>query len=431
VPLGDPFRARRRLHRRSLAGALAAAVLGAQLLVVPAAAGTPQTIDFDLPASDIVGASLDLSSTGTASSGLALTFASDTPSVCTVTDTTLDLVAEGDCTVTASQAGDGSWDPAPDVQDTMTVDLPPPPAPDPQPQTITFTLPSSGYVGSTTPLTGTASSGLVVAFVVDTPAVCSTDGTTLALNAAGTCTVTASQAGDADWDPAPDVADSMTVKLSPLVTGDGATLGRYALNGAIRSAVIDPDTGVTYVGGDFTQIGVRTGSVALVDGPESGSDRLTAHSPDVIGSQLQVFPDDSTGYFVAGHIGSVNGDGVKRDIVTRMTTSGTVDTSWSLNTTCGSTLPNWAQNEPRWDLGDRLATSVNLAPTTSGDSTIGLAFIDKATGVAKRTGAGDSSCGSSGRLWAGTGVFAPLASCAGWVVCFGFVSDVITDPGSN
>jgi hypothetical protein len=434
VPLGSPHaHARpRRSARRVIAAAFAASIGFEQLLIGPAAALTPQTITFDLPASHVVGTSIDLSTAASASSGLPVAFASDTPSICTVTSTTLDLVAEGTCTVAASQPGDETWDPAPDVQDSMTVDPAPPPPPDPDPQTITFTLPSSGYVGSTVPLTGTASSGLPVTYTVETPAVCASDGTTLALDAAGTCTVAATQAGDTNWLPAADVPASITVKLSPLVTADGANLGRYALNGPIQSTVIDPDTGVTYVGGTFTQIGVRTGSVALVDPPDSGSDALKSTSPDVIGSQLQVFPDDATHYFVAGHIGSVNGDGVKRDIVNRLTTTGTIDTSWSLKTTCGAgPLPNWAQNHPRWDLGDRLAVNVNLSPTTSGDSTIGLAFIDKATGVARRTGAGDSTCGLSGRIWPSTPVFAPLASCASWIVCVGYVSDVVEDPGSN
>jgi beta-propeller uncharacterized protein DUF5122 len=417
--------------RRGVAGALITGIAFVQLLTAPvAAAGSPQTISFDLPASDIVGSAFDPA--GTATSGLPVAYASDTPSTCSVEGIVLTLTAEGTCTVTASQAGDATWDPAPYVQDSMTVDPAPPPPPVQQPQTISFTLPPNGHVGATMAITGTASSGLPVSYAVQTPSICASDGTTLALDAAGTCTVTASQAGDQEWLPAPDVIVSTTVTLPPIVTSDGANLGRYALNGPIQSMVIDPETGITYVGGTFTEIGVRTGSVALVEPPDSGSDALKAASPDVIGSELKVFPDDATGYFVAGHIGSVNGDGAMRDFVNRMTTAGQVDTSWSFHTTCGTTdPPDWAKRPAQWDLGDTLATNVNLSPTTSGDSTIGLSLIDKDTGLAKRTGAGDAACGASGRVWSSTPVFAPLASCTGWIVCLGYVIDVVKDPGSN
>jgi hypothetical protein len=419
--------------RRGASATLIALVGGVQIFGAPVAvASTPQTITFALPTSDVVGSTLDLSATAT--SGLVVTFASDTTSTCAVAAAVLTLIAAGACTVTASQAGDADWDPAPDVHDSMTVDAAPPPPPfDPQPQTITFMLPASGYVGATIPLAGTASSGLEVQYASLTPAICATDGTTLALDAVGTCTVRASQPGNQDdWLPAPTVDVSATVKLAPFVTSDGANLGRYALNGPIQSMVIDPATGITYVGGTFSEIGVRTGSVALLNGPASGTDTLMAGSPDVIGSELKTFPDNATGYFVTGHIGSVNGDGVLRDTASRMMLDGKVDTSWSLHTTCGTAeLPNWARYPIQWDLGDVLVSNINMAPTASGDSTMGLAFIDKATGVARRTGAGDGSCGASGRIWPNTAVFAPLISCASWQVCSAYVSDVVKNPGAN
>ena len=77
--------------------------------------------------------------------------------------------------------------------------------------------------------------------------------------------------------------------------------------------------------------------------------------------------------------------------------------------TCGgSELPNWAMWPVMWDLGDVLVANVNMAATTNDNSTIGLVFIDKATGVARRTGAGDASCGASGRIWPHTPVFGLL-----------------------
>ena len=45
----------------------------------------------------------------------------------------------------------------------------------------------------------------------------------------------------------------------------GVDLGEYAVNGTVRALVQDAATGTTYLGGDFTQIGVRTGPLAVVD----------------------------------------------------------------------------------------------------------------------------------------------------------------------
>jgi len=427
----------RRVHsplrrgRRAAISALIACLLLAQSVVAPAAALTPQTITFELPASEVVGSAIDLSAT--ASSGLPVTFSVSTPSICSVSGIVLSMIGAGTCTVTASQAGDPSWAAAPDVQASTTVDAAPPPPPaDPDDQMIDFSLPGSAYVGATVSLTATATSGREVAYVVTTPSVCATDGVTLALDATGICTVEASQAGDVDWNPAPTVARSTSVTLSPFVTSDGANLGRYALNGPIQSMVIDPETGITYVGGTFTEIGVRTGSISHVNAPDSGNDSLRDASPDAIGSQLSVYPHNDSGYFIDGHLASLNGINVLRDGVTRMTTSGNIDASWSLRTTCGTTtLPDWARMPVRWDLGDTLVANIGMAATASGDSTIGLAFIDKATGVVKRTGAGDGTCGSSGRIWPSTPVFSPLTSCAAWAVCVGSVTDVVKDPGSN
>ena len=70
----------------------------------------PQTIDFALPESGTVGATLPLQ--GIANSGLPLTYEAKPPSRCAVEDTELRLTAEGKCKVEASQAGDDVHAPA-------------------------------------------------------------------------------------------------------------------------------------------------------------------------------------------------------------------------------------------------------------------------------------------------------------------------------
>ncbi len=59
--------------------------------------------------------------TATATSGLTVAFASQTTAVCTVSGTTLTIVTPGTCTIRASQPGNGSWSPAPDVDQSFIV----------------------------------------------------------------------------------------------------------------------------------------------------------------------------------------------------------------------------------------------------------------------------------------------------------------------
>ena len=243
--------------------------LAVQLIGAPhVAALTAQTITFSLPGYDLVGGTIPL--TGTASSGLPVAYASATEDICTIDADLVELIDQGTCTVIASQAGDEEYDPAPDVQASVLAKLA---------QTIDFSLPASGLVGASVPLSGTATSGLDVAYASTTPGICAVDGATLDLLTAGTCDVTASQPGDDAWTPAEDVAASMLVELPPYTSPDGAKLGRYAFNGYVKTLAIDQETGVTYVGGDFTQVGIRTGAVAVVDPPGSGSDAPPGRQP--------------------------------------------------------------------------------------------------------------------------------------------------------
>jgi hypothetical protein len=60
-------------------------------------------------------------------------------------------------------------------------------------------------------VSASASSGLSVSFSSLTPGVCSVSGTTVTLLTGGTCTVRASQAGNATYGAAPDVDRSFTI----------------------------------------------------------------------------------------------------------------------------------------------------------------------------------------------------------------------------
>lgn len=95
------------------------------------------------------------------------------------------------------------------------------------PQAITFPAQAShefvsgGTVSIDPP--ATASSGLPVSYASTTPDVCTVSGITVTTVSAGTCMVVASQGGNAQWEPAADVA--MSIVLVPDSGGEGGNGG--------------------------------------------------------------------------------------------------------------------------------------------------------------------------------------------------------------
>jgi len=81
---------------------------------------TPQTITFAAPVSMALG-SAPFSVSATAGSGLTVTFASNSITICTVSGATVTLVAAGTCSLTASQAGNATYAAATPVIRTFTV----------------------------------------------------------------------------------------------------------------------------------------------------------------------------------------------------------------------------------------------------------------------------------------------------------------------
>ncbi|MGB6830393.1 MAG: protease pro-enzyme activation domain-containing protein [Terracidiphilus sp.] len=124
----------------------------------------------------------------TASSGLTVSFASLTPSVCTVTGSSASLLEHGTCTIQASQAGNSIYSGAPKVNQRFSVTA--------LAQTITFPAIAAQTVNTTFALSVTASSGLAVTFTTNTPTICTISGDNVTFNATGNCNVYASQPGN-------------------------------------------------------------------------------------------------------------------------------------------------------------------------------------------------------------------------------------------
>ena len=84
----------------------------------------------------------------------------------------------------------------------------------PQPQVVSFSPLASHAVGVSFTVSASASSGLPVSFDSQTPHVCSVTGSTVTTLTAGQCDIQASQAGNADFQPAAAVMQGFTVTAS-------------------------------------------------------------------------------------------------------------------------------------------------------------------------------------------------------------------------
>jgi hypothetical protein len=116
--------------------------------------------------------------------------------------TTFTISGAGTCVVQATGAASTNFNAASNTQ-SVTIDK--------AGQTISFTGPGTGVTPGTAPLTATATSGLTVTFSSTTPLVCTVAGTTVTYIATGTCTIAADQAGDTNYNAAPQVTDNVTV----------------------------------------------------------------------------------------------------------------------------------------------------------------------------------------------------------------------------
>ncbi len=190
-----------------------------------------QSINFAFPGSHyLLTPSTPL--VATASSGLAVTFSSSTPSVCTMDGANLVTVKAGECSVTASQAGDSTYM-ATSQQQLFNVLK--------HTQSVSFASP--GFQSITkipAPLVATSESGQPVSFSSDTPDVCTASGTTLTLVSKGTCSITATQAGNDTYaagsakavfvvgDDKPPVLTIMSGVAAIDRTTDGDPINRWA-----------------------------------------------------------------------------------------------------------------------------------------------------------------------------------------------------------
>jgi hypothetical protein len=158
-----------------------------------------QTIVFATPSTRAVG-DADFDPGATASSGLAVTYRAS--GSCTGSGTTVHVVGVGACTITASQAGNATFNPAGEVTRTMTTVK--------GSQSIVFgPLPARTWGDADFTVSASATSGLAVS--TGAAGSCTIAGAVVHITGAGSCTITVSQAGDASFNPAPAVAQTFAI----------------------------------------------------------------------------------------------------------------------------------------------------------------------------------------------------------------------------
>jgi hypothetical protein len=188
-----------------------------------------QSITFAIPTGMTLGGSTQTVAP-TATSSLTVALTSTTTGICTVTGFVITAVASGTCSITASQSGNTNYAAATDVIRTFTIAL--------AAQSITFDTPQGMTVGGAAQvIAATATSSLTVTLTSTTTGICTVSGSVITAVASGTCSITASQSGNANYAAATDVIRTFTIAASSTTV----------INVAAIAGVTAPVTGATPV----------------------------------------------------------------------------------------------------------------------------------------------------------------------------------------
>ncbi|MBO2643414.1 fibronectin type III domain-containing protein [Shewanella algae] len=177
-----------------------------------------QTISFNNPGAQSFGTTPTL--TATASSGLTPVFSSTTTGVCTITSTgTLAFVTTGNCSIDADQAGDSSYNAAPTVTQSFTVNAVVPGAPtsvnavaSDASATVSFSAPASTGGAAISSYTVTSSPGGITASGAGSPL------TVSGLSNGTDYSFTVSASNTAGTGPASSSSNTVTPKASQSIS---------------------------------------------------------------------------------------------------------------------------------------------------------------------------------------------------------------------
>ncbi len=217
-------------------------------------------------------ANYSLGSTVSATSGLAVTFSSSNTAVATVDAAgTVQIVGAGSANIIASQAGDANWTAAPDVIQILTVNK--------ADQTITFNvLPNKLSTDADYNLVATSTSGLPITFTGNNNAIATVTSAGLVdILTVGTVDFTASQAGDANYNPATDVTRTQVVLngnlITPVITFNALSPVTYGDAAFTLGATSNSPVAITYASSDPTVASISGSTVTIL---KNGTTTITA-----------------------------------------------------------------------------------------------------------------------------------------------------------
>lgn len=212
----------------------------------------------------------DFSPGATASSGLVVTYSSSNTAVATIVSGNIHITGTGTTMITASQAGNGFYDPAADVSVNLSVIK--------ADQTITFAAIAEATVGDPDFSPGaTASSGLQVTYASSNTAVATITGNQIHVIAAGTSVITASQSGDDNYNPAPAVQQTLRViKGSQTITFSALAAATYGAADFDAGATATSGLQVTYTSDNPVVATIADGRIHITG---AGTAVITASQP--------------------------------------------------------------------------------------------------------------------------------------------------------
>jgi gliding motility-associated-like protein len=223
----------------------------------------------------------DFSPGAIASSGLEVAYSSSNEAVATVIGNQIHVIASGTSVITASQAGNDSYNAAAVVQQTLSVVK--------SSQTITFpSLEAVTFGDDDFEAGATASSGLTVSYTSGNPSVATIIDGLIHVSGAGTAVITASQAGNDNFNAAPDAQQVLTVNKAAQHISFGVlpsntygdpdfVLSASSSSGLIVSFTGNNDEAATISG---TTVHITGGGSVVITASQSGNENYLA-APDV------------------------------------------------------------------------------------------------------------------------------------------------------
>jgi autotransporter-associated beta strand protein len=160
-------------------------------------------------------------------------------------------------------------------------------------QTITFVaLSTKTYGDASFALTATASSGLPVSYVSSDPLVASVAGSTVTILKAGTTTITANQAGNANYHAAVSVPQTLTVNPGPLDHYAVSVTSPQTAGEAFLITVTAQDSGNNTVTSDSATVVTMTGTGGI-QFDANGDDTFGDNTRTLAGGMLTLTARDS------------------------------------------------------------------------------------------------------------------------------------------